>query len=280
MQGLETVTEIEKEIGIVDRVSGSKSTLVCSSPLMTVDYVNKIPVELWIHVCSYLYPSQLTRLSQTNHAMYEIVSNLGTWSMILQRVYPERLHRIIPGLPISKSHMLYVLASSFRICEQCFRYCAAGSEGRACLPWPTRVIPSSSDQDEHQPWTIRQCLACRRAHFAQYPEPIPVAVDQRYGIGTDLADRYGHEAVIAVAHDEILEAVMILEGDVLAQARVIFGGDIGLTARNQTVKDSLKKCKGRQYMYHSRMIIVAAGGPWVDPAERYLSMALEALYSG
>ncbi|KAF9018989.1 hypothetical protein BGZ52_003825 [Haplosporangium bisporale] len=244
------------------------STLVCSSPPMTVDCVKKIPVELWIHICSYLYPSQLTRLSQTNHVMYEIVASLGTWSTILQRVYPERLHRVIPGLPISKSHMLYVLASSFRICEQCFRYCAAGSEGRACLPWPARVIPSSSDQGEHQPWTIRQCLACRKAHFAQHPEPIPVAVDQRYRIGTDLADQYGHEAVIAVARDSILETVLILERDVLAQARVIFGGDVGLTARNQTVKDSLKKCKGRQYMYHSRMIIVTAGDPWVDHAER------------
>lgn len=107
-----------------------------------------------------------------------------------------------------------------------------------------------------------------------------MAVDQRYEIGTDLADQYGHEAVIAVAHDSILEAVLIREGDVLAQARVIFGGDVGLAARNQTVKDSLKKCKGRQYMYHARMIIVAAGDPWVDPAERDLSMALEALYSG
>lgn len=107
-----------------------------------------------------------------------------------------------------------------------------------------------------------------------------MAVGRRYGISTDLATQYGHEAVITVARDSILEAVLMREKDVMAQARMIFGGDVGLAARNQSVKDSIKKCKGRQYMYHSRMIIVAAGGPWIDEAERELSMALEALYLG
>jgi len=59
---------------------------------------------------------------------------------------------------------------------------------------------------------------------------------------------------------------------------VRFGGDVGLAARDQLVRDSLKKWNGRQYMYHSRMIIVKAGGPWIDEAERDLSMALGVMY--
>ncbi|KAG0354588.1 hypothetical protein BG005_006348 [Podila minutissima] len=210
--------------------------------------------------------------------MYETVADLGTWTKILQQVYPDRLDRTILGLSTSKSHMLYVLASSFRICEQCFKYCIVGSEGRACFPLPIRVIPLSPTDSENQPCAIRLCLACRKVHFGRHPEPIPEAIGNRLGIDIDLTDKYGTKAVDTAVRPTIIDAPWLHEKDVLAQARILFGGDIGLAARDQSLKDSLKKCNGRQYMYHSRMIIVAAGDPWVDHAERDLSMALETMY--
>ncbi|KAG0008871.1 hypothetical protein BGZ81_003829 [Podila clonocystis] len=248
---------------------------------MLIKFVNEFPVELWICICSFLYPSQLARLSQTSRTIYEIVASLGIWTKILQQVYPDRLDRTILGLSTSKSHMLYVLALSFRICERCFKYCHVSSEGRACLPLPIRMIPSFAvDHGQDQPWTTRLCLACRKTHFAQHPEPIPEAIHERVRARTDLELEYGFEAVNAMARPGNPSLPWLRERDVLAEARVLFGGDVGLTAKGQSVRDSLKKCNYRQYMYHSRMIVVAAGDLWVDQAERDLCVALESIYLG
>ncbi|KAG0031660.1 hypothetical protein BGZ82_006868 [Podila clonocystis] len=177
--------------------------------------------------------------------------------------------------------MLYVLSLSFRICERCFKYCHVRSEGRACLPLPIRMIPSFAvDRGQDQPWTTRLCLACRKTHFAEHPEPIPETIHERLGVSTDLAVEYGPEAVNAAARPENLSHPWLRERDVLAQARIFLGGDVGLSAKDQSVRGSLEKCRYRQYMYHSRMILVAAGELWVDQAERDLSMALETIYLG
>lgn len=65
------------------------------------------------------------------------------------------------------------------------------------------------------------------------------------------------------------------ESDVLGFARRRFG-DVGLAARYQPVCDSLSKCYGRQYMYHSRVILVTAGVHWADHTVHRLSEALGA----
>ncbi|KAF9024391.1 hypothetical protein CPC16_007181 [Podila verticillata] len=236
-----------------------------SSSLMHFNAVNKIPLHVWVKICSYLYPSQLARLSQMNRAMYEMITSLGTWTEILKRAHPDRLDRVILGLPIPKSHMLYVLAMSFRICEQCFRYCrVVGHKNRACLPLPIPISLSPGQSGEHTPCTVRLCLACRRTHFKKHPEPIPSALQTRLRDAVDLTLKYGREAVRAATKVRGGKPTCLKESVVLGFARKQYGGDVALAARDQPVCDSLKKCAGRQYMYHSRMIIVATGTPWVD----------------
>lgn len=197
--------------------------------------------------------------------MYKLVASLGVWTRILKRVHPDRIDRVIPGLPVPKSHMFYVLAMSFRICEQCFRYCRViGHKNRVRLPLPIPISLRSVQGSEHPQYIVRLCLACRKTHFKKYPEPMPFALQTRLRDVTDLTLKYGREAVRAAAKVCGGKSTHLKESVVLGFARKRYGGDVGLAARDLPMCDSLKKCAGRQYMYHSRMIIVAAGAPWVD----------------
>ncbi|KAG0327094.1 hypothetical protein BG000_001095 [Podila horticola] len=169
-------------------------------------------------------------------------------------MHPNRLGRVIPGLPVSMSHMLYVCALSFRICEQCFKYCVVGREvARVCLS-RSRSLCSSKE----------------------HPESVPSALQHRYRDATDLTLKYGRVAVRAVRFYSEDLMTHLKESDVLGFSRRRFGGDIGLAARYQPACDSLSKCNGRQYMYHSRMILVTAGVHWADHTVHGLSEALGA----
>lgn len=93
---------------------------------------------------------------------------------------------------------------------------------------------------------------------------MPSALKTRFRDAVDLTLKYGREAVRAATKVSGGKPACLKESVVLGFARKQYGGDVALAAKDRPVCDSLKKCAGRQYVYHSRMIIVAAGAPWVD----------------
>ena len=117
-------------------------------------YKLRLPLEIWVKICSHLYPSQLARFSRVNQTAYKLVASLERWEGWFKRLHGtphirlkylqagtnirQEMHimRPIPGLSISQSYMLFMCAISLQVCEQCFRRCDGNRQrGRlACMP--------------------------------------------------------------------------------------------------------------------------------------------------
>lgn len=93
---------------------------------MTLPMDRLVPTEIWLGICSYLYPSQLTRLSRVSRTLYEVVTTLKVWNHYYSRIWwkassvdmPRDPLRLYPGAT-TKHHMLYVVAASYLVCESC-----------------------------------------------------------------------------------------------------------------------------------------------------------------
>ncbi|KAF9349537.1 hypothetical protein BGX34_001752 [Mortierella sp. NVP85] len=119
-------------------------------------YKLRLPLEIWVKICSHLYPSQLARFSRVNQTAYCLVASLERWEGWFKRLHGkphtklkylqegtnlrQEMHimRPIPGLSISQSYMLFMCAISLQVCEKCFRRCDGKLQrGRlACMPLP------------------------------------------------------------------------------------------------------------------------------------------------
>ncbi|KAG0051110.1 hypothetical protein BGZ83_004095 [Gryganskiella cystojenkinii] len=167
----------------------------------TID--QRLPVEIWHHVLAFLYPSQIIRLSRVNRMLYAIVASLNSWSRWFFRAHgPETLLYTLPGMPESKSYMLYMCAVSPRICERCFNHSGLGPVNPVMLPLPVHVpVPKggrarlSSSVDYvglpmNKSWTIRLCLSCRRKHFEVHEEHVPSGILGGYKTQQDLLKKY------------------------------------------------------------------------------------------
>src|SRR5690348_10681543 len=64
------------------------------------------PAEIWEQIFSYLYPSQLCRLSMVNKTFETIVSSLPIWRYLFTENTVRKRLRFLRGIPESKSYML------------------------------------------------------------------------------------------------------------------------------------------------------------------------------
>ncbi|KAF9123817.1 hypothetical protein BG015_005237 [Linnemannia schmuckeri] len=92
------------------------------SRLLVLEPVYKrIPVEVWEQIFSYLYPSQLSRISMVNKNLNSIVSLLEVWSRMFAVAHGPKAHlRPLLGISKSKSYMMFMCSSSLHVCERCF----------------------------------------------------------------------------------------------------------------------------------------------------------------
>ncbi|GJJ74799.1 hypothetical protein EMPS_07157 [Entomortierella parvispora] len=173
----------------------------------------RIPIEIWHVIMAYLYPSQITRLSCVSRTMHAIVSSLNSWSRWFFKAHgPETRLFTLPGMPASKSYMLYMCAVSSRICERCFAHSGLGSINPVLLPLPVHVPVPKIFRAPPEPffnkngdyttkvdyvglpmnknWTIRLCLCCRRKHYEVYEEHVPANILGEYKTQGDLLKKY------------------------------------------------------------------------------------------
>ncbi|KAI7815856.1 hypothetical protein BC939DRAFT_471231 [Gamsiella multidivaricata] len=248
----------------------------------------KIPVQVWAHICSYLYPSQLAQLSLVNRTAYEIVAGLETWSKWYRRLSgkAEKLARqtepmeLLPGLPESRSYMLYMCAISFQVCEGCFRRCDGRRiRGRLAL-MPLPVVLSNGDGEGGsgnerergeggELWTVRLCKHCRVMHYEKHPEAIPQELTTKFLTRREIKAQYhlGKSEIKAIkvrSHGErsMCMPVTYSEAEALKTARVVFGGDVGRQAVPRSLCRPMAKVHHRVYMYNLRRRTLEAGGEW------------------
>ncbi|KAG0332297.1 hypothetical protein BG000_010130 [Podila horticola] len=130
--------------------------------------IKTLPLEIWQHILSHLYPSQLARLCLVNKCFFDLVTNQPVWLTMYHTAFPKETLDLLPGMPTSRSYMLFMCAYSFLICEQCFVHCNPKELGRAQLAsLPLKI---------HLPWAsdnVKLCPQCRVQYYEQFPEPIP-----------------------------------------------------------------------------------------------------------
>ncbi|KAF9370134.1 hypothetical protein CPB97_002992 [Podila verticillata] len=141
--------------------------------LQTDDQIDKlVPLEIWEQISNHLYPSQLSRMSMVNRNFNKIVSSLSVWSRMFSFVFgPKMRLRTLCNIPESKSYMLYMCASSFRVCEGCLKLAPwSANINNLGLPEPVLVrLPTMTKGDiqylgeeVNLDWKVRMCFACRQ----------------------------------------------------------------------------------------------------------------------
>ncbi|KAF9982137.1 hypothetical protein BGZ75_006484 [Mortierella antarctica] len=213
---------------------------------------SRLPTELWKVVCSYLYPSQLARLSRVNRTLNRLVSNMRIWSAYFVQLRGRRSFPFFEHLRNKPNHhMHYIIALSYHICDHCTILSHPDSPQKfaamplSVLEWPQ---PKQDQADYYpRPGNVHLCLPCRREHYEVYPEPIPVEVLGRYLPKFPLKNKYfiGEMNIKSIKDrrsyrsEEPGGPTMAYEDPngsyyseraVLMNARRVYGGDVGIQA--------------------------------------------------
>ncbi|KAF8988350.1 hypothetical protein CPC16_010890 [Podila verticillata] len=224
--------------------------------------IKTLPLEIWQQVLSHLYPSQLARLCLVNKRLFDLVTNQPVWSTMYHAAFPKETLDLLPGMPTSRSYMLFMCAYSFLICEQCFVHCNPKDLGRKQLAsLPLKVfLPWASDN-------VKLCPQCRVQHYEQYPEPIPEYVRDNRRSRCDIRRLYNlddSEIRTLTRFGGGWEEITFSEEDALALARHVYGGDVGLAALPRSLAKSLAKSNNRVYVYILRRQVLSSGSVWKE----------------
>jgi hypothetical protein len=235
----------------------------------------RVPIEVWENIFQYLYPSQLARVSQVSKTFYYIVDGLSLWLKIytIGRLSSPR-QDIGFGVITPKRLMLFVIACSFCICEQCFRFCdGENALGRlAAMPLPVplwRILWTTSwkylynnisslvqqgvDLNVSEP-KIRLCLSCRRTVNELFPESPPAHVTNRYLSKRELKELYhlGDKSIQGIANRRGISPVTYSEEDAWKRSRWMYGGTVGFEAIPKPLAKPTKVMKLRLRGYLSK----------------------------
>ncbi|KAF9586506.1 hypothetical protein BGW38_003420 [Lunasporangiospora selenospora] len=217
------------------------------------------PAEVWIQICRYLYPSQLSQMSMVNKSLNSIVSQLNVWSRIFAITYgPKAQLRLLGSTHESKSYMLYMCASSRHVCERCFARADYQLDAAYKLPHPTpMLLPRRSTETAiylgdriDLTWTIRMCLPCRKDHFLVYEEPYELGLQRQIQVKA-LYYKYPSASrvpLIASGSGSGMYSNMS-EKTAVFHMRDYFGGDIGIKQSKEStiMPDNTTEARLRWY---------------------------------
>ncbi|KAF9963425.1 hypothetical protein BGZ65_003490 [Modicella reniformis] len=266
-------------------------------------YQMRLPIDVWIKICSHLYPSQLARFSLVSRDTYSLVASLDTWETWFKRMYAHvniKL-RLLPGLPRSHSYMLFMCSISFQVCEKCLKRCDGRRQrGRlAMMPLPVivpyaglkgsindepadledvKTMKPGGKEDHHQQeesWTIRMCKRCRVLHYQSHPEPIPHEIIASFQTKRVLREKYrlGPKEIQAITlrsrgSRRYGRPVTYSEFVALIKSRQVFGGDVGRHAVSRSLYKPMAVLNHRVFMYNKRIKILEDGHRWL-PYQEY-----------
>ncbi|KAF9304930.1 hypothetical protein BGZ74_000147 [Mortierella antarctica] len=224
--------------------------------------IKTLPLEIWQQILPHLYPSQLARLCLVNKRFFDLVTNQPLWSAMYYTAFPKETLDLLPGMPTSRSYMLFMCANSFLICEQCFVHHNPKDLGRAQLAsLPLKVyLPWASDN-------VKLCPQCRVEHYEHYPEPVPEYVRGSRRSRCDIRRLYNlddSEIRTLTRFGGGWEEITFSEEDALTLARQVYGGDVGLAALPRSLAKSLAKSNNRVYVYLLRRQVLSSGSVWKD----------------
>lgn len=246
-------------------------------------YELRLPLDVWIKICSKLYPSQLARFSLVNKGLYDLVASLHVWEGWHKRLHGEIWYadnisrearynmRVLPGLPRSHSYMLFMCAISRQVCEKCLRRCDGKLQrGRlASMPLPVVVHQGpvkdeleSFEDDEERLWTIRMCKRCRISHYQSHLEPIPQEITTSFLTKRVIREKYhlGHKEVQAITiRGGKRGMITYSEAAALMESRRVFGGEVGRLAVPKSFCKFMKPLDHRLYIYDARRRVLEAG---------------------
>ncbi|KAG0280755.1 hypothetical protein BGZ96_001432 [Linnemannia gamsii] len=211
-----------------------------------------------------------------------MVTSLFVWNVYYDRVWLRYDAADMPRDPLmscsgvpTKLHMFYVVAASYRICEQCARISRPwGPQKYAALPLP--VPEWSSDGScisliEGEESMIRLCLDCRRTYFEIYPELTPSEPQDSYLCKQDFRDCYhlGIKTVKTIKDRRWLPDLpnsdlfqddwsidriarcgsWYSEREALEKARFLYGGDIDILTYEENPQHLITESKNKMDAY-------------------------------
>lgn len=186
-----------------------------------VSQCDTVPIEIWYTIMSFLPLSQLSRLSKVSRLFRRMVTQHSLWNEIIKRA------GLSNRIPEDEAHQLKFYDTilsrySKYICEFCGIYCARNMGAMMNLP----VTIYSVDM------IVSLCRDCRVYYFKRYPEPerdtsqllLPIySAMVEYALTVyDLR----HLAYVYAGKDRVKHYKQL---DVLALARTVHGGEIGIT---------------------------------------------------
>ncbi|KAF9433266.1 hypothetical protein BGZ76_009671 [Entomortierella beljakovae] len=259
-------------------------------------FILGIPKETWKWICSYLYPSELTRLSTVNKTMYELVKDLKVWKEWYFKSQKSSKLALIPGLSESHSFMLYLCSVSFSICELCIRSCKGNRQRGRLAAMPLPVVFSSSPSSSsitsnnggktnsnnnedgditlQDTWTIRLCRVCRVSHYTEHPEPIDSTPKNSFLLKRTIKAEYrlGDKEIRSIEKRigggrRGNKPVKYNERVAISIARRVYGGDVGIQALGKSLSKPLSKVYHRVFLYHRRRSVLANGKTWWSAEE-------------
>jgi len=225
------------------------------SRLLVLEPVHKrVPVEVWEQILSYLYPSQLSRVSMVNKNFNSIVSLLEVWSRMFTIAHGPKAHlRPLLNIPKSKSYMTFMCSSSLHVCERCFGLTEynAGNLSRLPLPIPILLPRRSTDATTYlgerfdPDWTVRMCLSCRQGHILNLEEPFPRLAHKNQLNTLQLRRKYPCSQEVP----KLPRGKTIDEKADIKCMRLHFGGDVGVEAYNESTEEHDEKTEARIRWY-------------------------------
>ncbi|KAH7055022.1 hypothetical protein BKA57DRAFT_240738 [Linnemannia elongata] len=225
------------------------------SRILLLEPVHKrVPVEVWEQILSYLYPSQLSRISMVNKNFQSVVSLLEIWSRMFAIAHGPKAHlRPLLNIPKSKSYMTFMCSSSLHVCESCFDLTEYNASNLSKLPLPIPILlPRRSTNvatylgEKFDPdWTIRMCLSCRQDHILNREEPYPRLAYKNRLSPSQLRRKYPcAQEVPDLPHAKAIDEIAVIK-----ILRLHFGGDVGVEAYNKSTEEYDEKTKARIRWY-------------------------------
>ncbi|KAG0261139.1 hypothetical protein DFQ27_003145 [Actinomortierella ambigua] len=120
-----------------------------------------LPREMWLHIFSFLYPSEVTKLAHVSKGLARYVEELFPWHHIHRAA---KLPTLSPRSRKFRSHKAMVISFSDVVCEQCFAFSCPTVGHSAVRPLPVRLVWNDHGKE------IRLCQPCRRAYFEDHPD--------------------------------------------------------------------------------------------------------------